>query len=200
MRYGDIHTRIPGSAVPPPLVCPTFSLVVLQSDGGVESEQFLGQMYYGESGTTAASYTNKTTFLTDHPAVSLTLQEFNGIVAPGATQAFVPAGGGSGSTPAFTDFYPEGSHLFIFGNVAMAPDAPWDALRYGGTVVIAFNTPQNSVGFNLAQDNGFTDTVTVDFYESGTPLVPVNLLATISVVPGNTGTFTTFAGFSRGCS
>lgn len=196
--FGDIHTVLIGAdahgadvqtkraaAAPPPSV-PTFDQVAITFLPGEGTELYLGQLYFGTGGVAVGYQSVKATFLSDNPG--LTLQTFAGI-APPAGSAAVPAFSGFSVTPGTS------LNQLILDSATMVPAAPWCALMEsggGGQVQLLFSPAVNAVGFNLAQSN--TGDVAIAFFD-GVTLLDLEVL---SPGPGNTGTFSTFAGYSRG--
>lgn len=89
MRTGDIWTRIPGTATPPPVEVTFDSVWVYLPFGGEASIAAVANVYFGSSGTTSGLYSNQATFLAAHPG--LTLEDFLGYVVAPPGFALVPA-------------------------------------------------------------------------------------------------------------
>lgn len=140
-RWGDIHTRIPASASPPP-AAQTFDNVRFYFPNGFEPTiTLIAQLYHGSSGSTTGFYTNKTTFLSDHPGLNLETLE---ITPPPSTQP-VPASF-TGFTQAFTG---DSIDQSLFDSTHLG--TPWDVWYMEGTngyVQLTFSPAINSFGFN----------------------------------------------------
>ena len=150
-----------------------------------------GQLNFGSTGTVPGYYTNKTTFLTEHPG--LTLQDFEGIAPPG----------GETTAPAFSGFSAT-ADLFGTGAVTISvqdkafwdPDAPFASLSPNVssfsqlTLRIDFDPPVRAAGYQLASTNGGVQ-AQVQWYNGATLLH--NAFTAVLTAPNG---FLTFAGYA----
>jgi hypothetical protein len=167
----------------------------------------VGQLYYGAGGANSGAYTNKATFLADHPG--LTLQDFEGMVSPGLTAPWVntaalqmavsATSGGPFTLKVFDEGYWTG------GQQPFSP-APFDSVGPDTATTtsqisvhtITFVTPVNAAGFNIASlvQAGGAGLRKVEFFDGAT-LLHTQTYPAIPPCP-NVNVFTSFIGYARG--
>ncbi len=180
-----------GGTPPPPEQ--TFNKIVLTNPGfAADSEPgiAMAQLYFGTSGTVAGFYTDKTTFLSDHPG--LTLYDF-----PGGGPACTPLLTVSISSPGITitvqnadttqtGLYSSDCDSYPFNDLdaLLQPSNPGHV-----SITVDFDPPVNSAGFNYETRIVLHPAWQIDYYDGVTLL----LTETGASAPPK---LTTFAGYS----